>query len=161
MWKSHILSILYFLKKIWLLMIFGTLFSEKCPLLGNFYQNLFLPLSSTQMNKIWSKFNLELLSVHFWFMCVEDLGKNRFWSKLPKNGRFSLNKVPKIINNPKFFKKYKMLRICDFHKDFQFRAKKSLPRDLKMGLAHPWQFLGKCCKVDGSRNPMDGFGGSL
>ena len=54
-----------------------------------------------------------------------------------------------------------MLRICDFHIDFQFPTKKSLPRDLQMGLAHPWQFLGKCCKVDGSRNPMDGFWGSL
>ena len=29
-------------------MIFGTLFSEKRPFLGNFDQNLFLPESSTQ-----------------------------------------------------------------------------------------------------------------
>ena len=47
MWKSYILSIFY--KNIFfgLFMIFGTLFSEKCPLLGNFDQNLFLPESST------------------------------------------------------------------------------------------------------------------
>ena len=30
---------------------FGTLFSEKCPLWGNFDQNLFLPESSTHMNQ--------------------------------------------------------------------------------------------------------------
>ena len=34
-----------------------------------------------------------------------------------------------------------MLRMCDFHIDFQFPAQKSLPRDLQMDLATPGQLL--------------------
>ena len=48
-WKLKIyVKIIYFehfvfLGKFWLLMIFGTLLSKKCPFLGNFDQNQFLP----------------------------------------------------------------------------------------------------------------------
>ena len=28
--------------------------------------------------------------------------------------------------------------MCDFHIDFEFRAKKLLPRDFQMALAYPW-----------------------
>ena len=56
MYSEHFL----FFEIFWLFMIFGTLFSEKCPFLGNFDKNLFLPPSSTQITKSGSKFNLEL-----------------------------------------------------------------------------------------------------
>ena len=55
-----------------------------------------------------------------WSICVGDGGKNRFLSKLPKNGHFSLNKVSKFINNQKnskirkcseYMKGYKVLDI--------------------------------------------------
>ena len=85
----------------WLLLIFETLFSEKCPFLGNFDKYLFLPPSSTHMDKKChennSKLNLEPLLV----ICVDDGGKNTFLSKLPQNGHFLQNKVPKIRNNQK------------------------------------------------------------
>ena len=45
-----------FFEIFWLSMIFWTLFSEKCPFLGNFDNNLFLPPSSTQITKSGSKF---------------------------------------------------------------------------------------------------------
>ena len=94
-----------FFEIFWLFMIFGTLFSRKCPFLGNFDKNLFLPASSTKITKSGSKFNLELFLWHFLSICVDDGSKNRRLSKLPKNGHFSLNKVPKIINNQKLFLK--------------------------------------------------------
>ena len=90
-----------FFEIFWLFMIFGTLFSEKCPFFGNFDKSLFLLPSSTNMDKKChknnSKLNLEPLLV----ICVDDGSKNRFLSKLPKNGHFSQNKVPKITNNQK------------------------------------------------------------
>ena len=73
-----------FLEKFWLLLIFGTLFSRKCPFLGNFDKNLFLPASSTQITKSGSKFNLELFLWHFLSICLGDGSKNWFLSKLPK-----------------------------------------------------------------------------
>ena len=42
----------WFLTIFWLFMIFGTLYSKKCQFLGIFDQNLFLPQSSTHMNRI-------------------------------------------------------------------------------------------------------------
>ena len=74
-----------FFENFWLLVVFGTLFSEKCQFLGNFDKNLFLPPSSTQITKSGSKFNLELFLEHFLSMCFDDEGKNRVLSKLPKN----------------------------------------------------------------------------
>ena len=94
-----------FFENFWLFMIFGTLFNRKWPFLGNFDKNLFLPASSTQITKSGFKFNLELFLWHFLSICVDDGSKNRLLSKLPKNGHFSLNKVPKIINNQKIFLK--------------------------------------------------------
>ena len=103
-----------FLKIFWLFVIFGTLFCRKCPFLGNFDQNLFffgnfdlnllLSLSSIQINKIWSKFHLKLFSGDFVFICVDCWSKNWFWSKLPKNGHFLQNKVPKVTNNQQIFR---------------------------------------------------------
>ena len=103
MYSEHFL----FFEIFWLLVIFETLFCEKCPFLGNFDKNLFLPASSTHITKSGSKFNLELFLWHLLSICVDDGSKNRFLSKLPKNGHFSLNKVPKIINNQKISKNRK------------------------------------------------------
>ena len=46
-----------FFEIFWLLVIFETLFSEKCPFLSNFDKNLFLTPSSTHMDKNCSKTN--------------------------------------------------------------------------------------------------------
>ena len=96
-----------FFEIFWLFMIFGTLFSRKCPFLGNFDKSLFLLPSSTHMDKKChknnSKLNLEPLLV----ICVDDGGKNRFLSNLPKNGHFPLNKVSKITNIQKISKNRK------------------------------------------------------
>ena len=97
MYSEHFL----FFEIFWLLVIFETLFSEKCPFLGNFDKYLFLPPSSTQISKSGSNFNLKLFLEHFLSICVDDGGKNRYLSKLLKNGHFSQNKVSKIINNQK------------------------------------------------------------
>ena len=51
---------------------------------------------------------------------------------MPNNGQFLLDEVKKISNDGIFLMKYKMLRMYDFHIDFQFQVKKSLPRDLQM-----------------------------
>ena len=84
MYCEHFLNFEIF----WLLVIFETLSSQKCPFLVNFDKNLFLPPSSTQINKSCSKFDLELFVKHFLSICVDDGGKNGFLSKLPKNGHF-------------------------------------------------------------------------
>ena len=73
-----------FFEIFWLLVIFETLFSEKCPFLGNFDKYLFLPPSSTQISKSGSNFNLKLFLEHFLSICVDDGGKNWFLSNLPK-----------------------------------------------------------------------------
>ena len=73
-----------FFEIIWFFIIFGTLFSRKCPFLGNFDKNLFLPPLSTQITKSGSKFNLELFLWHFLSIFVDDGSKNRLLSKLPK-----------------------------------------------------------------------------
>ena len=90
-----------FFEIFWLLVIFETLFSEKCQFLGNFDKYLFLPPSSTQISKSGSNFNLKLFLEHVLSICVNNGGKNRYLSKLLKNGHFSLNKVSKITNNQK------------------------------------------------------------
>ena len=74
-----------FFENFWLFMIFGTLFSEKCQFLGNFDKILFLPPSSNHMDKICSKNNSKLNLEHFLVIFVDNGGKNRFLSKLPKN----------------------------------------------------------------------------
>ena len=81
----------YFLIFFWFLMIFGTLFSRKCPFLGNFDKNLFSPQSPTRMNKKCSKNNSKLNFEPLLVICIEDGGKNRFLLKLPKNGYLLLN----------------------------------------------------------------------
>ena len=91
------------------------------------------------MNKRSSKFYKKLFSGDFVYICVDYWSKNWFLSKLPKNEHFLLHEVSKITNNQKILREWKMLRICGFHIDFQFWAQKSLPRDLQMDMASPWQ----------------------
>ena len=78
-------NFLFFFENFWLLVIFGTLFNEKCQFLGNFDKILFLPPSSNHMDKICSKNNSKLNLEHFLVILVDDGGKKRFLSKLPKN----------------------------------------------------------------------------
>ena len=77
-----------FFENFWLLVVFGTLFSEKCQFLGNFDKNLFLPPSSNHMDKKCSENNSKSNLEPLLFICVDDGGKNKFFSKLPKNGHF-------------------------------------------------------------------------
>ena len=81
MYSEHFL----FFEIFWLLVIFGTLFSEKCPFLGNFDKYLFLPPSSTQISKSGSNFNLKLFLEPLLVICVYDGGKKKFLLKLPQN----------------------------------------------------------------------------
>ena len=62
----------WFLEFFWLFMIFGTLFSRKCPFLDNFDKSLILPQSSTHMDKKWPKVNSKLNLEQIFFMCVDD-----------------------------------------------------------------------------------------
>ena len=57
MWKSYIVSILDFIVKKFLLVIFWTLCSENWPFLDNFDQNLFLIKSVNCFHKNGSKIN--------------------------------------------------------------------------------------------------------
>ena len=75
---------------------------------------------------------MKLVFVQHLLTFVIHLSKNRFLSKLSKNGQFLLNEVKKIRNDEIFLTKYKMLRMYDFHIDFQFQVKKLLPRDFQM-----------------------------
>ncbi len=61
MWKSYIVSI-FLISKFLLLVIFGTLFSEKCQFLGNFDRNLFLP----HHQHTWTKNALKTIINLFW-----------------------------------------------------------------------------------------------
>ena len=81
-----------------MLVIFDTLFSGKCPFLGNFDKNLFLPPSSTQITKSGSKFNLELFLELFCPYVLMMGAKTGFCQICPKNGHFPLNQVSKITN---------------------------------------------------------------
>ena len=134
---------------------------KNCPFLVNFDKSLFLLLWLTHLNKNSPRLNAKLIFAHFLFTCVNHMSKNRFLSKLLKNGQFLVNKVNKITKDELFFKIYKMCRMYDFHINFQFWGKTALPRDFQMGMAHPWQFLGLWSQWDGSGNFMDGFWESL
>ena len=74
-----------FFENFWLLLVFGTLFSEKCQILGNFDKNLFLPPSSNHMDKKCSKNNSKLNLEHFLVIFVDNGGKDTFLLKLTKN----------------------------------------------------------------------------
>ena len=94
------------------------------------------------------KFKSKLFSGQFLFICVDDLCKYWFWSKLPKNGHFSLNKVSKITNNQNFPKNTKCSKYMIFTQIFNFQPKNSpkgppdleddaaLPPDVGMAQAH-------------------------
>ena len=60
------------------------------------------------MNKISPKFNLKLIFELLLLISVNHLSKNKFLSKLSKNGVFLLNKVKKIIKDEHFFHKIKI-----------------------------------------------------
>ena len=120
MGKSYIVNIFDFIGKIFLLVIFGTLFSENWPFLDNFDKNLVLVKSAKHFYKNFQKIYSYLNSEPFLSKCLIDLTKNKFLSKLSKNGQFPLNKVPKITNKKIFPIKSKMFTIYDFHIDFHF-----------------------------------------
>ena len=63
---------------------------------------------------------------------LTDLIKNKFLSKLSKNGQFSLHKVQKMTNKYFFTIKSKMLTIYDFHIDFHFWVHLTTLRGLQM-----------------------------
>ena len=58
--------------------------------------------------------------------------------KMVQKWAILLNKVKKIIRHQNFFIKSKLLRMWDLNIDFHFWAKKWLPWDFQMHLAHPW-----------------------
>ena len=93
MWKPYAVSILYFIGKKCLLVIFQTLFTENCQYFGDFDQNLCLPKSSTGTNKICQKIYHKLDFGHLLLIPFHNLGKKRFWSKSLKKWQFSVNKV--------------------------------------------------------------------
>ena len=137
LWAFHIS-----LKKKILLLIFQTLFTEYCPFLHNFNQNLFLAKSLNGLYKECAKISLKLIFGQFLLKPLSGLAKNKFWLKLSKNGQILVNKVCKMSNKIFFSMKYEMLTAYDFHIDFQFQDQKSLPRDLWMVMASPWQEMG-------------------
>ena len=137
MWKPHAVSILCFMGKIFLLIIFQTLFTENRPFFDNFGPNWLLVLSLVGKIKICAEVNLWLNFDHFLLIPYRGLTKNKLCSKLSKNGRFAVNKVRKMKNKKCFPIKYKMLTACGFHIDFQFWVQKSLPRDFQMVMASP------------------------
>ena len=68
---------------------------------GHFQQKpVFAPIIKSHGQKM-PKNNSKLDLEHFLVIFVDNGGKNRFLSKLPKNGHFPLNKVSKITNNQK------------------------------------------------------------
>ena len=109
-------------------MIFWTLFSKNFQFLDNFNKNPILLQLSTHINKSSQKFSLKLVFEQLLFIDVDHLSKIRFLLKLSKNGEFLLYKVLKIIKDQFFFVKSKLLRMYNFHIDFQFLAQKWLPR---------------------------------
>ena len=138
MWKPYTVIILYFIKRIFLLPIFQTLFSENCCFLDNFDQNLFLVQKCKDTYKSGAKNDFKLIFCHFLSISLHYWTKNRFWSKLSKKGQFSLNKVRKMANKNIFSIKYEMITVYGFHIDFQFRGQLSLPRDIQMVMTSPW-----------------------
>ena len=109
MWKPYTVSILYFIGKKILLVIFQTLFTENCQFFEDFDQNLFLSKLWKGIYKNCPKIYHKWDFRHFSLIPFHYLGKNRFWSKSSKNWQFSVNKVWKITNNIFFPLKYKML----------------------------------------------------
>ena len=118
MWNSYILHFLYFLKKSSSFVILLTLFTRNCPFLYNFDKNLILLIWLTHVNEKCAKISFALSPGLFLFKCISHFSKNKFLSKLTKNGQFLVNKVQKITSDNFFSIKYKMCRMCDFHIDF-------------------------------------------
>ena len=114
------------------------------------------------MNKICPKLNLKLIFEQLLFISVNHLSKNRFLSKLFKNGRFLLNKVKKKSQETKiFFIKSKLLRMWDFHIDFHFSGQKVTPMGLPDASGPPLAFGLFSTRQDGSGKSMNDFLGSF
>ena len=82
--------------------------------------------------------------------------KTGFGQNCPKMDIFYKLKSQKLQTTKKF-PILKRFRIYDFHIDFQFWTKKSLPRDLQMVLAIPRQSKWSSTLEDGSRKSMNDF----
>ena len=70
MWKSYSEHFLFF-EIFWLLLIFGTLFSKKCPFLGNFYKKktIFARIINTN-NQKWIQIQFRIVFMAFFVhMC--------------------------------------------------------------------------------------------
>ena len=74
------------------------------------------------------------------FKCIDHLSKNRFSSKLSKNGRFLLNKVKKIICDQIFFHKIKIAQNVGFPHRFSFLGQKVTPMGLPDASGPPLAF---------------------
>ena len=92
------------------------------------------------MNKICPKLNLKHIFEQLLFISVNHLSKNRFLSKLSKNGRFLLNKVKKIICDQIFFHKIKIAQNVGFPHRFSFSGQKVTPMGLPDASGPPLAF---------------------
>ena len=92
------------------------------------------------MNKICPKLNLKHIFEQLLFISVNHLSKNRFSSKLSKNGRFLLNKVKKIICDQNFFHKIKIAQNVGFPHRFSFSGQKVTPMGLPDASGPPLAF---------------------
>ena len=101
------------------------------------------------MNEICPKLNLKLIFEQLLFISINHLSKNRFLSKLSKNGRFLLNKVKKIISDQKFFHKIKIAQNVGFPHRFSFSGQKVTPMGLPDASGPPLAFDNWSCHSDG------------
>ena len=81
--------------------------------------------------------------------------------KILENEEILQNKVKKITKDQKNFKSSKMLKMYDFHMNFQFRVLYRLPRDLQIAQTYPLQSKWSSTYQGGSRKSMFDFQGSL
>ena len=101
------------------------------------------------MNKSCSKICFKLSLGQILFKCIDHLSKNRFSSKLSKNGRFLLNKVKKIICDQNFFHKIKIAQNVGFPHRFSFSGQKVTPMGLPDASGPPLAFDNWSCHSDG------------
>ena len=97
---------------------------------GIFQANLILTKQIKDIVENIPGYLLALYSGQLLLIHIIHAGRNKISLKINKNDHFSLNKVQKMRNKKFFFIKYKMLKVYGFNMDFQFWAKKWLPRDL-------------------------------
>ena len=95
MWKPYIVSILYFIKKRFLLVIFWTLFSKKCHFLPILAKFLILPEYIKVIIKSCSKYHIYFTFVQLLIITLNYLGKHRNFAKSGKNWPFFTKQSPK------------------------------------------------------------------